>query len=366
MNTTPMPAQVQERLRLAAESLARYRFEGWFYGDSIGFEGLLAASRLLGDQRWFGFADGFARGWATRRQPFRELDNTAPGRAMCRIAERATDEVLLRAARDLADYLSSRPAIGDGAWVSFARAPLKEPYGGGGLGADEAALLKDPGPGVYIDCLHFDPPFFVHLGRLLGDVTLVDAGVAQAHAYITMLQDPGSGLFHHFWLERTGRPYALGWSRGQGWALLGLLDVLEEIADSHPGRPAILRAARALAAAMVRYQRPGGEWDAVAQAPDSGTEGSTAAFMAAGLRRGVDAGWLDGGTCLPAAEAAWQATIDAVDEVGMLRDVSAAVWSSTADAHYHHVPKGFTVPWGQGPLLVAAERWLDNGDTTSR
>ena len=42
------------------------------------------------------------------------------------------------------------------------------------------------------------------------------------------------------------------------------------------------------------------------------------------------------------------------DQGRTLRDVSAAVWSSTVPEHYHHVPTGFVVPWGQGPLLTAA------------
>src|SRR6185436_20648463 len=123
--------------------------------------------------------------------------------------------------------------IGDGASVSFAIAPLREPYGGPPLPPDEASLLLDAGPGVYLDCLHFDPPFLVHLGRLIGDAHLVEEGVRQALAYVSMLQDPASGLFRHFWLERTGRAYVAGWSRGQGWALMGLLDVLEQLPSAH-------------------------------------------------------------------------------------------------------------------------------------
>ncbi len=361
MKTTERPQPDLDRFRRAADSLADYDFQGWFYGDSIGFEGLLAASELFGDGRWASFARGFIRGWATCGRPYRELDNTAPGLAMCLIGERYGDEVVVQVAKDLASFLRSRPVIGDGAWVSFARAPLREPYSGAVLPAAEQTLMADPGQGVYVDCLHFDPPFFVQLGRLVGDDELVELGIGQALAYVSMLQDPASGLFHHFWLERTGQPYALGWSRGQGWALLGLLDVLRGIPDTHRSRPTVSHATRALADAMVRCQRPGGDWYAVAHMPDSGTEASTSAFMAAGLRRGIDDGVLDPETHESAAEAAWRATLSMVDDRGVLRDVSAAVWSSTADSHYHHVPKGFTVPWGQGPLLVAAARWLGQG-----
>jgi unsaturated rhamnogalacturonyl hydrolase len=119
----------------------------------------------------------------------------------------------------------------------------------------------------------------------------------------------------------------------------------------------LLAAMQALASAMCATQRPNGAWWAVAQSPESGPEASTEAFMAEGLGRGVERGWLPRERYMAAAAAAWRATLEDTDSEGTLRDVSAAVWSSTSDLHYHHVPKGFVVPWGQGPLLLAAARW---------
>jgi unsaturated rhamnogalacturonyl hydrolase len=353
--------EVEKRLRRAAESLVDYPSSGWFYGDSVGFEGLLAASELLGDPRWAGYVRGFMRGWATRAAPYREMDNTVPGRALCVVVERHRDKVLRDAAADLAKYLRERPTIGDGVFTSFQSAPLREPYGGAPLSPDEVALLADPGPGVYVDCLHFDPPFLVHLGRLLDDDDMVDVGANQALGYVSMLQDDTSGLFHHFWLQRTSRPYVLGWARGQGWALLGLLDVLEQLPPDHRAFVPLRTSMQALASAMCATQRPTGAWWAVAQSPASGSEASTEAFMAEGLSRAVERGWLPREPYLTAAAAAWRATLDDTDAEGVLRDVSAAVWSSTSDFHYHHVPKGFVVPWGQGPLLLAAARWHRSG-----
>jgi len=348
------------RLRAAAEALAGLDFAGWFYGDSIGFEGLLAASDVLGDARYRAYAHGFLRGWATRAEPFRELDNTVPGRALCLIGETHRDRALLEAGERLASYLLRRPTIGGGVHPSFSRAPLREPYGGSSLPDDERRLMDAPGPGVYVDCLHFDPPFLVHLGRLTGDATLVDAGTAQAMGYVRLLQDPGSGLFHHFWLASTERPYILGWGRGQGWALLGLLDTLEQLPPEAAARPVLETAVRSLAGAMVERQRPDGHWHAIAGDATSGHEASTAAFMAIGLASGADRGILDS-DALAAAERAWAATQGSLGEDGVLRDVSAAVWSSTQEEHYRRVPTGFVVPWGQGPVLVAAARWAPAG-----
>jgi len=347
---------VMPRLRRAADVLAGLDFSGWFYGDSIGFEGLLAASEVLGDARYGAFAHGFLRGWATRAEPYRELDNTVPGRALCLIAETLPDRAMLDAGRRLATHLMRRPTIGAGVHPSFSRAPLREPYGGSALPDDERRLMEDPGPGVYVDCLHFDPPFLAHLGRVSGESAFLEAGIAQALGYVRLLQDQNSGLFHHFWLARTGRPYVLGWGRGQGWALLGLLDTLDQVPADAVARPELEASVRSLASGMIERQRPDGHWHAIAGDPTSGHEASTAAFMAIGLASGADRGILDG-RALAAAEHAWGATLRSLGEDGVLRDVSAAVWSCTQPEHYRRVPTGFAVPWGQGPVLVAAARW---------
>ena len=152
-----------ERLRAAAELLAGYPFRVWHYGESTGLEGLLAAADLLDEPRYASWVHGLLRGWAARRRPFAEIDNTLPGKVLCRVAAARGDELLLEAARDAAAYLSARPQL-HGVSVPFRRAPLREPFGGGQLGAGDRALLADPGPGVFVDCLHFDPPFLVELG----------------------------------------------------------------------------------------------------------------------------------------------------------------------------------------------------------
>jgi unsaturated rhamnogalacturonyl hydrolase len=342
------------RIERAADRLLAHPFAAWFYGDSIGFEGLLAASELLGTARHADFAHGFLRGWAARDRPYGPDDNTAPGHILCRLAEQRGDALLRDAAARLGEHLAARRRI-DRVAVTFedARRSLRAPYGPVTPPPDELELIDDPGAGIYLDCLHFDPPFYAALARLTGDRAWAAQAIEEALGYGRLLFDPTTGLYRHFWLERTGQAYGPGWGRGQGWALLGLLDVAA-LTSGEAGGDGILAAVRSLAEAMLALQRPDGAWFAVVDRPESGDETSTAAFMAAGFRRGIALDVLDEARFGPAADRAWDATWRAVDEDGLLTGVSAAVYSSTVPDHYLHVPRGFDVPWGQGPLLVAA------------
>lgn len=341
------------RVRAAADELCQYAFEAWHFGDSVGFEGLLAATDVLADARYEGFVHGAIKAWIPRAEPFGELDATAPGHAFCLAYERTGDGAILDAARRLAEFLVGRRTY-RGVYVALERAPLREPYGGAQLSPSERDLLSDPGAGVFVDCLHFDAPFLTHLGRLTGDAALLDAGAAQARAMIELFQDPDTGVFSHFALERTGATYGYGWSRGQGWALHGMLDVLEYLPRGHADRGLVEQATVRLAGALVASQHESGHWPALVHEPDVYLESSAACFGAAGLARGVELGVLDA-SVLPAAERAWHAALGQLDGAGRLAGISAAVWACTDASHYRAVPTGFQVPWGQGPLLLAAK-----------
>jgi unsaturated rhamnogalacturonyl hydrolase len=251
-----------------------------------------------------------------------------------------------------------------------------EPYGGEAMSEEEKTLLDVSPPGVFVDCLHFDPPFFAALARVTGSTAWAEHATTQALGYIRLLQGD-TGLFDHFVLHGVpGRTFGPGWGRGQGWALLGMLDVIEQL--DLPTDHDISRAALSLMGAMVSVQRPDGHWAVVITDHDSGDEPSTAAFMAAGFlrahRRGltIDSGSTNSGTVpvgtvqtgtvqvgtvqvgtVEAAHRALDALARDVNPEGLLAGVSRAVMACTTASHYAHVPRGFNVPWGQGPLVLA-------------
>ena len=333
-----------------AATLTRLPYEAWHFGDSIAFEAILDASDILDQPALAGFVRGFTRGWAASRHGFVRLDCTAPGAAMCRVAAEAGDALVLETVIELAGYLTGREKI-DGIYATWEAAPLRRPYGPENLPSDEEALLQAPGSGAFLDCLHFDPPFFAALATVTGDAKWIREAAEQAAAYTRVLQDGSTGLFWHFILEKTHHRYGAGWGRGQGWALLGLLDVIERL-PAGTDRDTLAASVAALIRAMIDRQRPDGHWDAVVTDSESGVESSTAACMALGFRRALRLGLtVDERTAL-AADRAHAAVMAALTAGGELKDVSAAVWASTNQTHYSHVPRGFHVPWGQGPVAL--------------
>jgi unsaturated rhamnogalacturonyl hydrolase len=344
-------------LRTVADTLPQLGYETWGFGDSVAFDAMIEASSALGDPSYARFAHGWARSWATRALPYRRLDCTAPGHAMVRLSRDYGDGRLLGTLTGLADYLLSRPLI-RGVFATWEHSPLMEPYGPVGLDASGAALLASKPAGVFVDCLHFDPPFLCSLGALVERESYWRAGLLQARGYVELLQGP-SGLFDHFVLEDMGGSFGPGWGRGQGWALLGLLDVLEASGGvGLSGEDSLVvdelrDATSRLVAAMVSSQREDGHWYSVVDRPESSDEFSTAAFMAFGLARALRMGLVTGSAVADCAGRAREAVLRSITTDGRLDKVSAAVMASTEASHYRHVPTGFLVPWGQGPAVLA-------------
>lgn len=352
---TDYRAENPHLLRRVAERLEQHEFKGWFYGDSIGFEGLVAAGDLLGVTTWQDFSRGFFRAWATRMEPFQPDDNTAPGHVMCEMVRRTGDEVLLNAVLKLAEHLHLRRRVrGIGITFEDTLRALRQPYGGVPLSPEDQEFMKDPGAGIWLDCMHFDPPFYAHLGAIGAGPEWSKRAVDEILAYCDLLHDADLGMYHHYWLEKTQRSYIRGWGRGQGWALLGLLDVAAHADRSTPRYAEVVARAYDLADAMRRWQRDDGNWWAMVHEPESGPESSTAAFMACAFYRGMQSGVLPAAVFREPADRAFEAMSNNLDAEGNLQGVSAAVYAALAQQHYWHVPRGYIVPWGQGPVLTAA------------
>lgn len=353
-----MSNSLESRIGRIADGLTKWPFTNWNFGDSVGFESLLVASDATGNRSWEDFATAWFRSWATRAEPFVRLDCTAPGTAMVQVARRTEDPVLTETLTNLASYLRGRPLL-HGVFETWESSPLLPSYGPSPMEGWEQELLSSPPPGVFLDCLHFDPPFFTSLGALLDDTDLIREGATQAVAYCDALQKD-SGLFDHFVLRGVEGTFGPGWGRGQGWALLGLIDTLEfaspyrsRMPDLSESFKSLTASVQRLAQAQVNLQRDDGHWFAVVTDESSGIESSTAAFMAHGLHRGRKLGIFSDSLVATTIDRARAAIDSSLSDSGDLLQVSAAVFACTTAEHYSFVPRNKIVPWGQGPALMA-------------
>ena len=217
-------------------------------------------------------------------------------------------------------------------------------------------LRTEPGPEVqrhgitwwWCDALFMGPPVLVKLGLIENRpeyLTLSDTLYQQTYR---RLFNPQEHLFardaNYLWNEAgEGRKESNGqrvfWSRGNGWVMGGLVQVLQELPPSHPSRPFYVSLFQEMSARLVQLQQPDGLWRASLLDPAAypGGEASGSGFDCYAMAWGLNQGLLDKATYLPAVQKAWVALNKCVSPEGRVgwvqpigadprRDFSAESW----------------------------------------
>jgi unsaturated rhamnogalacturonyl hydrolase len=207
---------------------------------------------------------------------------------------------------------------------------------------------------IWVDCMALDGPFLVRLWRETGERRWLELGLEHATGYVAALQDPATGLFWHGYDAAPGVTTGQLWGRGNGWALLGLLETLEFTPPERPEYARLRRSLATLTRALVEHQDSSGAWRTVLVDPTAPLENSTAPFVSAGLmwasRLGLLRGVLEPDTIKRVVERAFHHLTGALGPDGSL-PISAATPIGGLTTYTEQRLGVF--PWGQGPALLA-------------
>ena len=347
----------------AADLLLPFPWKVWFWGDSVGFEGLLDASELTGSGKYSGFVYGIFKGWVARERFRSEFDYNAPGVALLRVCEETGDANLLSAAKRHADYLSEFRQTNSGAFMRYENAAIELPpelpsdHPDASAAEQLSGRVKNGGPCIFVDSMHVDAPFFAMLYEMTGEESYRQLALQMMTSQIELLFDPGKELLNHFWIEQTMSPNGVAWGRGNCWGLLGLVETLEHLPPDDPDIKPLQRTLRTVVARMAQLQDSKGGWHTILDDPSSYIETSISAFMVPVLARSITHSWIESDLYYPVVESAMSFVLDHIREDGLLEGVSYETFPSTRTEHYHKLPRGGMVPWGQGALLAALQAY---------
>lgn len=352
-------ATFQDVARRAAHCLFHYQWKLWFWGDSIGLEGLLDASALTGDAAYFAYVHGLLKGWLPRIETRSAFDYTAAGVALLRVYEQTGNRDLLEGAYRHARYMAGFRKTKHGAYMRYEDAaielppelPLEHPDSESVRRARVA--VRNGGPCVFVDSVHFDGPFFAKLYHLTGERQFRELALDNILPQIELLYDRNERLFHHFWIETSGQPNGVLWARGNGWGLLGVVHTLEWIgADATDAEP-LREVLRQSLPRLRDLQDESGTWHTILDDPESYVESSTAAFYVDVLCRAARLAVIPLDDYRDTVDRAVGYLLRHVRSDGVLDGVSFETFPSTRAQHYRDMPRGSMSPWGQGPLLTA-------------
>jgi unsaturated rhamnogalacturonyl hydrolase len=158
---------------------------------------------------------------------------------------------------------------------------------------------------MWLDGIYMASPFYAEYAATFDDPVPFDDVGHQISTMERVTRDPDTGLLHHGWDESrqqrwahpiTGRSPHF-WSRGMGWYLMALVDVLEYLPPDHFQIQAIAQVLRRTAAALRAVQDPAtGLWRQVLNQGDrhgNYFEASGSCMAAYALAKGVRQGFLE-------------------------------------------------------------------------
>lgn len=174
---------------------------------------------------------------------------------------------------------------------------------------------------TWCDALFMAPPVWATLASITGNDNFRNTMFAEYVATVNHLYDKQEKLFYrdeHF-INQRDQGHKIFWARGNGWVFGGLTLILQELPDG-PQKAYFSKLYRDMAASLITLQTEQGHWAMSLMAAElyPTPETSGTAFFTYGLAWGVNNGYLDKATYLPAIERGWQSLLSHITDDGML------------------------------------------------
>lgn len=194
----------------------------------------------------------------------------------------------------------------------------------------------------WCDALFMAPPVWTHLASVSHDAKYLAYMDREWHITANLLWDPEEHLFFRdksYLDKREKNGKKIFWSRGNGWVMGGLVQVLTYLPSDDPRRPFYVEKFRDMAEKIRSLQSDDGLWrpgllDA-ADYPYAEVSGSS--FFVYALAWGVHHGLLDKGEYRPVVERGWGGLVKHIyanGRLGSIQPIGAAPGAYTPGSSY--------------------------------
>lgn len=169
---------------------------------------------------------------------------------------------------------------------------------------------------LWADDLYMSVPFLVNMGVLTGDNKYFDDAIRQLLQMAERLYIPQMELFDHGWSVTSGdydpRFY---WGRANGWTLMAMAEVLENVPEGYKGRDEVLHLYRSMIRSLANLQDGTGFWHNLLDKNDTYLETSCTAMFTYAIAKGINEGWINH-VYGPVALTGWNALATRIDDNG--------------------------------------------------
>jgi unsaturated rhamnogalacturonyl hydrolase len=229
-------------------------------------------------------------------------------------------------------------------------------------------ILKDPAKGdlkfvktkeywavqrwSWCDALFMGPTVWAKMANVTGKKKYLDFMYAEYKVSTDYLYDKEEDLYFrdsNYFTRKENNGAKVFWGRGNGWVFAGLPIIIRELPKKYEQKQYFVTIYKEMAAKLLKLQDVNGYWHASLLDPDSypNPEMSATAFFVYGFAWGINNGYLDKETYLPAVIKGWKAMVCSVwpdGKVGYIQPIGADP---------KHVTREMTEVYGVGGFLMA-------------
>jgi unsaturated rhamnogalacturonyl hydrolase len=240
-------------------------------------------------------------------------------------------------------------------------------------------ILKDPAKGELLfvntkeyssqqrwswcDALFMAPTVWAKMGNVTGERKYLDFMYQEYKFTTDYLYDKDEDLYFrdsNYFTKKENNGKKVFWGRGNGWVFAGLPIIIRELPKKYEQKQYFVTVFKEMAAKLLSLQDANGYWHASLLDPDSypNPEMSATAFFVFGIAWGINNGYLDKETYLPAVVKGWKAMVSSVwpdGKVGFIQPIGADP---------KQVTREMTEVYGVGGFLLAGTeitRMIDKG-----
>jgi unsaturated rhamnogalacturonyl hydrolase len=240
-------------------------------------------------------------------------------------------------------------------------------------------ILKDPALGslefiytdqywpterwAWCDALFMGPTVWAKMANVTGEKKYLDFMFQEYKLTTDYLYDTDEHLYYRdsrYFTMKEANGTKVFWGRGNGWVFAGLPVILRELPEGYEHKDYFVKLYKDMAAKILSLQTADGYWHASLLDPASypNPEMSATAFFVYGFAWGINNGYLDKTTYLPAIIRGWKSMVANVSpdgKVGFIQPIGADPKAVTKD---------MTEVYGVGGFLMSGTeitRLIDKG-----
>lgn len=242
------------------------KIDPFFWPNGILATSLEWSHRLSGSNEEIQQLINYYGSWYSQGMTLYYLDNTLNGYSLIYLYQVTKDERYFAMIERMIEYLFSHTELSNGSL------PYRETNNNN----------------VLIDSIGMICPFLTRYGSLTGNNKSMDLAIKQINNFMSYGLDKDTNLPYHGFDHSTGQKLGIiGWGRGLGWLLIGVIDSIEYLPKNHPEYDEICILTKKMVEVVVNYQKSNGAFSWQITAHDGLDDSSATSMICYAIRRGV-------------------------------------------------------------------------------